>query len=42
MAYWMALRTRRSVPSMRDGLDADARGLGEADLLDAQLVLQER
>ena len=41
IAYWIALRTSRSVPSLRDRLDADARGVREADLLDAQLVLQE-
>jgi hypothetical protein len=37
----MALRTRRSVPSRETGLMPMPEVFGEADLLDAHLVLQE-
>ena len=40
-AYWIALRTSRSVPSRETGLIADRRCLGEADLAHAHLVLEE-
>ena len=41
IAYWIALRTRRSVPSRTTGLMPMPEVFGEADLLDAHLLHQE-